>query len=181
MKEINGYAEQCKDWSEEFTTDFNSDVAYAPARDRQAVACPQCAGDSWIPDHAIHALWQTALPVCDWARAWTQVLSVGEQSWTTAHAYLCPADNGGAGAGATSSTADGAHALRGVVRHWLRIAHAPCRPVTRSDGVGQHVGSDVCGRYHGRQSTRGQHVGTRREGSALAYPVTGGGAPCARR
>jgi hypothetical protein len=181
MKESNGYAEQGKNWSEEFTTDCNSDVANAPARDRQATAGPQCAGNSWIPDHPIHALWQTALPVCDWARAWTQVLSLGEQSWTTAHPDLCPADNGGAGTGATSSTADGAYARRGVVRHWLRIAPAPGGQITRSDGVGQFACDGVSDRYHGRQSPRGQHVGTRGERSALVHAVTGGGTPCARR
>jgi hypothetical protein len=67
------------------------------------------------------------------------------------------------------------------VRHWVRVTHAPCRQVARSDGVGQLACDGVCDRYHGRQSTRGQHAGARRERSTLVHVVTGGGSPCARR
>ena len=181
MTDINGYAEQCKDWPEECTACIDSGVAEAAAHDWQATADLHPAAHPWLLDYAVHALWQTPVPVCDRARAWTQVLSVGEQSWPTSYPHLCPADNGDTGTGAVGPVADGAHALRGAVRHWLRITHAPCRQVMRSDVVGQHACGGVCGRYHGRQSTRGQHVGTRREGSALAPTGTRGGAPCARR
>ena len=181
MEDINGYAEQCKDWSEEFTTDFNGDVAYAAARNRQATTCLHPTGHSWLPDYALHALWQTPVSLCDRTRAWAQVLSLSEQSWPTSDTDLCPARHGGAGAGAVGPTADCAHARRRAVRHWVRVTHAPCRQVARSDGVGQLACDGVCDRYHGRQSARGQHVGARSEQSALAHPVSGGGISCARR
>jgi hypothetical protein len=67
------------------------------------------------------------------------------------------------------------------VRHWLRITHASCEQITRSDGVGQLAGGGVCDRYPGCQSPRGQYVGARPGQSALAHPLRGGGTACARR
>jgi hypothetical protein len=67
------------------------------------------------------------------------------------------------------------------VRHWPRIAHPPGGQITRSDGVGQFSGDGVSDRYHGRQSPRGQHVGTRRVRPAVAYSISRGGISCARR
>jgi hypothetical protein len=67
------------------------------------------------------------------------------------------------------------------VRHRLRIAHASRRQITGSDGVGQLVRGGVCDRYNSRQSTRGQHVGSRRARFALALTISRGGTSCARR
>jgi hypothetical protein len=183
MVDTNGYAEQYKDWSEEveFTTDFHRDVAKAAAYDRHANAHPYPAGHSWFLDYAVHALWQTPLSLCDGTRAWPQVLSLSEQSWTTTHTHLCSAHHGGAGAGAVGPTTEGSRARRGVVRHWLRVTHTTRRQVTRSHVGGQLSGGGVSHRREGRQSPRGQHVGTRGERSALVHAVPGGGAPCARR
>ena len=181
MKESNGYAEQFQDWSEEYTACFDRHVAKAAAYDRQATVDFHPAAHSWLLDYAVHAVWQTPVSVCDGTGAWTQVLSVGEPSWSTPDTNLCPARHGGAGAGAVGPTADRAHARRGAVRHWMRVTHAPRRQMTRSDVVGQLVCGGVWDRYQGRQSTRGQHAGTRRERSPLAHVVTGGGIPCARR
>ena len=181
MKESNGYTEQFQDWSEECTACLNRHVAHAAAHAWQATADLHPAAPPWLLDYAVHAVWQTALPLCDRTRAWTQVLSLSEPSWTTPDIDLCPARHGGAGAGAVGPTADSAHARRGAVRHWVRVTHAPCGPITRSDVVGQLGCGGVWDRYQGRQSTCGQHAGTRRERSPLAHIGTGGGIPCARR
>ena len=181
MKGINGYAEQYKDWSEEFTTDFNGDVAYAAAYNWQATTDSPPPAHPWLLDYAVHALWQTSVSLCNGTRAWTQVLSVGEQSGTTPDPDLCPARHGGTGAGAVGSVTDGARARRGVVRHWLRITHTPRGQITRSDVVDQLAGGDGYDRYPGCQSPRGQHVGTRRERPAVAYPIRRGRISCARR
>jgi hypothetical protein len=181
MKESNGYAEQCKDWSEDSPACFDRHVAQAAAHDRQATTDFPPPAHSWLLDYAVHALWQTPVSLRDGTGAWPQVLSVGESSWPTPNPDLCPAHHGGAGAGAVGPTADGAHASRGAVRHWLRVTHASGMQITRSDGVGQLVCGGLCNRYHGGQSTRGQHAGTRRERSPLAPVVTEGGIPCARR
>jgi hypothetical protein len=181
MKESNGYAEQCKDWPEECTAGFDRHVAKAAAHDRQATADLHPTAHSRLTDYAIHALWQTPLSLCDWTWAWAQVLSLSEPSWTTPDTDLCSTRYGSAGAGAVGPTADRAHALRRAVRHWVRVTHASGGQITRSEVVGQLACGGVCNRYHGCQSTRGQHVGTRRERSTLAHVVTGGGIPCARR
>jgi hypothetical protein len=181
MEHNNGYTEQCNDWSEHSTTRINGYVAYATAPGCQATAHPQPPGAPRLLDHALHALWQTPLPLCDWTRAWPQILSLGEQSQTTSHAHLCPATHGGAGAGAVGPAADVSHALRGAVRHWLPVADTTRGQVARSHGVGQLGHNGVCDRRDGRQSTRGQYVGTRGERSSLAQAVTGGSAPCTRR
>ena len=75
MEHSNGYAEQCKNWSDCFTACIGYHATHAAAQDRQATAHSQPAGDTRIIDHAVHALWQTALPMCDWTRAWPQILS----------------------------------------------------------------------------------------------------------
>ena len=181
MEQRNGYREQCKDWSDQCTTCIDSHVTYAAAHDWQATADLQPAAHPRLIDYAVHALWQPSLPLCNWTRAWTQVLSLDEQSRPTPHTYLCPANTGGAGAGAVGPTADGSYALRGVVRHWLRVAHAPCWQVTRSDVVGQLACGGVSNRHDRRWSVGRQYAGTCRERSSLAQTVTGGGAPCARR
>jgi hypothetical protein len=181
MKESNGYAEQCKDWSEDYTACLDRHVAQAAAHDRQATTDFHPTAHSWLLDYAVHALWQATVSLCDGTRAWTQVLSVGESSWPTPDPDLCPAHHGGTGAGAVGPTADGTNAPRGAVRHWLRITHASGSQIMRSDVVGQLAWGGVCNRYHGCQSPRGQHAGARRERSPLAPVVTGGGIPCARR
>ena len=72
------------------------------------------------------------------------------------------------------------HALGGAVRHRLRVTYPTGNSVARINGVGQPASGGVS-RCDGRQSTRGQHVGTCRERSPLAHVGTGGGTPCARR
>ena len=181
MKESNGYAEQLQDWSEERTACLDRHVAHAAAHAWQATTDLPPTAHPWLTDYAVHALWQTPLSVCDGTGAWTQVLSVGEPSWPTPDTDLCPARQGGAGAGAVGPTTDSAHARRGVVQHWLRIAHTPCSHVTGSNVVGQFACGGGCDRYHGRQSPGGQYVGTRCERPAVALTLTGGGIPCARR
>jgi len=181
MKESNGYAEQFQDWSEECPACLDRHVAKAAAHAWRATTDLHPTVHPWLLDYAVHALWQTALSLCDGTRAWAQVLSVGEPSWPTPDTDLCPTRHGGAGAGTVGPVTDGAHARRGVVRHWVRVTHAPRRQITRSDVVGQLVCGGVRDRYHGRQSTRGQHAGTRREQSALAHTILGGGTSCARR
>lgn len=180
MDSINGYAEQCQDWSEEFPTGFNGDIAHATAGDRHAAACPQCAGDPRIPDLPLHALWQTALPVCDGTGAWAQVLSLGEQSRQTSPPHLCAPGTSRADSRAISTAPNLSHALGRAVRHRLRVADPTSKSVVRINGIGQPANGGVS-RCEGRQSTRGQHVGTRGERSALVPTGTRGGAPCARR
>src|ERR1044071_9479319 len=123
MKESNGYAEQCKDWSEEDTACLDRHIAQAARHDWQATTDLHPPAYPGLLDYAVHALWQTPLSLRDGTGAWPQVLSVGEQSGMTPDPDLCPARHGGTGAGAVGPTADRANAHRGVVRHWLRIAH----------------------------------------------------------
>ena len=181
MTESNRYAEQCKDWSDEATACLDRHVAKAAAHNWQATMDSPPTAHSWLLDYAVHAVWQAAVSLCHGTRAWPQVLSVGEQSGTTPDPDLCPARHGGARTGAVGSVTDGAHAGRGAMRHWLRIAHTPCGQITRSDVVDQLAGSRVYDRYPGGQSPRGQYVGTRCERPAVAYPTTRGGISCARR
>jgi hypothetical protein len=180
MDSINGYAEQCKDWSEECTACLDSHIAHATAHAWPAAACPQSAGHSRIIDHTVHAVWQTTLPVCDWTWAWAQVLSLGEQSRETPPPYLCASSKSRADSGAIGPAPNLSHALGGAVRHRLRVTHPTGNSVARINGVGQPASGGVS-RCDGRQSTRDQHVGTRRKRSALAHTVTGRGTPCARR
>jgi hypothetical protein len=181
MEVINGYAEQFQNWSEECTASIDHHVAQAATCAWQATTDLHPTAHPRLIDYAVHALWQTALSLCNGTRAWAKVLSLSEPRWTTPDTDLCSTRHGGAGAGAVGPTADCANALRRAVRHWLRVTHAPCRQITRSDIVGQLARSGVCDRYNRRQSTRGQHVGARRERSPLAHPVSGGGTACARR
>ena len=181
MAYSNGYAEQCKDWSEQFPARSNCHATCAAAHDRQAAAHPQPASHPWILDHAVHAVRQTALSLCDWTRPWPQILSLGEQSGETTRAHLCAAGEGRAGAAAVGTAANVSHPLGGAVRHRLRVAHAPCRPVARIDVVGQPSPGGMCDRCDCRQSTRGQHVGAGSESWPLARTTTGGPFPCTRR
>ena len=181
MKESNGYAEQCKDWSEKGTACLDRDVAHAAAHAGQATTDLHSPAHSWLLDYAVHALWQTSVSLRNGTGAWPQVLSVGESSWPTPDSDLCSTRDGGTGAGAVSPTADSAHAPRGAVRHWLRIAYTPCGQITRSDVVAQLAGSGVSDRYHGGQSPRGQYVGARLGQSALAHIISRGDTACARR
>ena len=181
MEDINGYAEQCKNWPEECTAGLDRHVTKAAAHAWQATTDLYPTAYPWLLDYAVHTLWQTSLSLCNGAWAWPQVLSVGEQSGTTPDADLCPARHGGAGAGAVGPATNVSHARRGAVQYRLRIAHAPRRHITRSDVVGQFVCGGVCDRYQGCQSTGGQYVGTRRERSAVAHPIIRGGTACARR
>ena len=181
MKGSNGYAEQCKDWPDEDTACLDHHIAQAARHDWQATTGLHPTAYPGLLDYAVHALWQTPVSLCNGRRAWPQVLSVGEQSGTTPDPDLCPACHGGTGAGAVGPTADRAHAPRGVVRHWLRITHTSREQITRSDVASQFAGGGVCDRSPGCQSPRGQHVGTRRERPAVAYPIRRGGISCARR
>ena len=180
MEHSNGYTEQYKNWSEYLPPRTNGHAAQATAYDRQAAARPQPAGHPWIIDHAVHALWQTALPVCDRTRAWPQILSLGEQSRETSSPYLCPPGERRTGAGAIVTAPHLPHPSGGAVRHRLRVTHATRRLVARANVVGQLPcgGLSRCG---GCQSPGCQYVGTRRGRSALAQAVTGGDAPCTRR
>jgi len=181
MKESNGYAEQCKDWSEAFPTDCNGNVAQAATHNWQTTPDLPSPAHSWLLDYAVHALWQTPVSLRDGTGAWPQVLSVGEPSWPTPDFDLCSTRYGGTGAGAVSPTADRAHAHRRAVRHWLRITHAPGGHVTKSDVADQLACGGVCDRYHGGQSPRGQYVGARLGQSALAHIIRRGETACARR
>lgn len=181
MAYTNGYAEQCKNWSDRFTERLDGYAAHAAAPGRQAPAHPQPPGHPRIADHTIHAVWQTALPVCDWARPWTQVLSLGEPSGETPPAHLRAPGHRCTGATAVGPPPDVSCAPGRAVRDRLRVARSPRRSVVRTHVVGQPNQGGVCDRCNGRQSTRGQHVGTRHKRSSLAQAVAGGGAPCARR
>ena len=181
MTESNGYAEQCKDWSDEDPACLDRHIAQAARHDWQATTDLHPPAYPGLLDYAVHALWQTALSLCDGAWAWTQVLSVGESRRTTPDPDLCPARQGGASAGAVGSVTDGARAGRGVVRHWLRITYTSGGQITGSDVADQLACDDGCDRYHDCQSPRGQHVGTRGERPALAYLIRRGGISCARR
>ncbi len=181
MKESNGYAEQCKDWSEKCTACLDRHVVQAATRARQATTDLPPTAHSWFLDYAVHALWQTPVSLRDGTRAWAQVLSVGEPSGPTPNPDLCPARHGGAGARAVGPTTDRAHARRRAVRHWLRIVHTPCGQITRRDVADQLACGGVCDRYHGGQSPRGQYVGARLGQSALAHIIRRGEPACARR
>jgi hypothetical protein len=181
MAYINGYMEQCKNWSDRFAERLDGYAAHAAAPGRQAPAHPQPPSHPRIAAHTIHAVWQTMLPVCNWTRPWTQVLSLGEPSGQTSPAHLRVPGHGCAGATAVGPLPDGSCVPGRTVRHRLRVAHAPCRSVVRTHVVGQSSPGGVCDRRDGRPSTRGQHVGTRPQRSSLARAVAGGGAPGARR
>jgi hypothetical protein len=181
MKESNGYAEQFQDWSEECTACFDRHVAKAAAHAWQATTDLPPTVHPGLLDYAVHAVWQTAVSLCNGTRTWTQVLSVGEQSGTTPDPDLCPARHGGAGAGTVDPAAGVSRTRRGAVRHRLRITHTPRGQITRSDVVDQLAGGDGYDRYPGCQSPRGQHVGPRRERPAVACPIRRGGISCARR
>lgn len=180
MEHTNGYTEQCKDWSEDFTVRSNSHAAQATAHDHQAIAGAQPARHPRISDHAVHAVWQTTLPLCHGTRAWPQILSLSEQKGETASPHLYPPGEGGRDSGAIIAAPHLSYPLRRAVRHRLRATHATRREVERTNVVGQPICGGVfrCG---GGQSTRGQHVGTRSEGPSLAHAVTGGGTSCTRR
>jgi hypothetical protein len=180
MEQSNGYTEQCKDWSDRCTACINCHAAHAAAHDRQATAHPQPAGDTRITDHAVHAVWQTALPVCDRTRAWPQILSLGEQSGETSPPHLCTPGEGRADSGASVTSTNISHAPGGAVRHRLRVTHPTRRLVARTGVVGQPTRGDVS-RCDGCQSTGRQHVRTRSERWLRARATTRGGAPCARR
>jgi hypothetical protein len=180
MEDINGHAEQWKNWSEDWRARSNGHAAQATTDDPQATAHSYPTRDTRIRDYAVHAVWETPLPMCDGTRPWPQILSLCEQSGETASPHLYPPGKGSTDSGATVPAPHLSHPLRRAVRHRLRVTYATCRIVARTHVVDQPSCGGVfrCG---GGQSTRGQHVGTRRERSALADAVTGGGAPCTRR
>ena len=180
MAHTNGYTEQGKDWSDRCTTRINCHATHAAAHDRQATAHPQPAGDTRIIDYAVHAVWQTALPVCDWTRAWSQILSLSEQSGKTSPPHLYTPGEGGADSGAVVTATNISHSPGGVVRHRLRVAHATRKSVARTNVVGQPPCAGIS-RCDGCQSTGRQHVGTRSERWLLARATTRGGSPCTRR
>lgn len=180
MEYLNGYAEQCKNWSEYFPARINGHAAQATAYDRQAAACPQPAGHPRILDHTVHAVWQTTLPVCDRTRAWPQILSLGEQSRETSSPHLCPPGDRRTDSGAIGRAPHLSHPSGGAVRHRLRVTHATRRLVARINVVGQLPCSGFS-RCDGCQSIGRQHVRTRSERSSLAHAVTEGGASCTRR
>jgi hypothetical protein len=180
MEDINGYAEQCKDWSEYFIAGLNSQAAQATTHDRQATAHTQPARDTRLIDYTVHAVWQTTLPVCYGARAWPQILSLREQRGETSPPHLYTPGKGGADSGAISSVPYLSYPLRRAVRDRLRVAHATCRAVASTHVIGQ----PPCGglsRCASRQSAGRQYVGTRSERSALAQVITRGETPCTRR
>src|SRR5262245_27596762 len=100
MAYTNGYAEQCKDWSGPRTERINCQAANAAEQGDQATAGPQPAGYTRVADDAVHAVWQTALPLCGRTRASPEILSLGEQSGETPPAHLCAPDEGRTGSAA---------------------------------------------------------------------------------
>jgi hypothetical protein len=180
MEHSNGYAEQCKDWSEYFTACINSHAVQATTHDCQTTAYPQSASDPRIIDYAVHAVWETTLPVCHWTWAWPQILSLSEQSGETAPPHLYTPGEGGADSGAIIAAPYLSHPPGGVVRDRLRVAHATRRAVASTNDVGQPPcgGLSRCGC---RQSIGGQYVGTRRERGLLGRATTRGGTPCTRK
>jgi len=180
MVHSNGKTEQCKNWSDYFTARGNGHAAHAATYDRQAAACPQPAGHPRLIDYAVHALWQTALPVCDRTRAWPQILSLGEQSGETSPPPLYTSGDGRTGSGAIVTATNISHPPGGVVRHRLRVTHATRRSVARTNVVGQPPCAGIS-RCDGRQSTGRQHVGTRSARWLRVRATIRGGAPCPRR
>jgi hypothetical protein len=181
MEHSNGYTEQCQDWSDRCTERLNCKAAHAAAPADQAAARPRPASHPRLPHHAVHALWQTALPLCGRARPWAQVLSLGEPSGEAPPPHLCTQGYGSAGAAAGGPVADVSHPPGGAVRDRLRVAQATRRPVARSYAVGQPSPSGGSNRRGRRRSTGGQHAGTGPESGPLAKPIPGGHAPCTRR
>ncbi len=180
MEHSNGYAEQCKNWSDHQAQRFNRHAAYAAAHDHQALAGAQPASDTRLSDHAVHAVWETTLPLCHGARAWPQILSLSEQRGETSPPHLCAPGEGSADSGAISSVPHLSYPLRRAVRDRLRVAHATCRAVASTHVIGQ----PPCGglsRCESRQSIGGQHVRTRGERGLLGRATTRGGTPCTRR
>jgi hypothetical protein len=181
MEYSNGYAEQCKNWSERFAARLDGYAAHAAAQAEQAPARSQPPGPPRLPDHAVHAVWQTTLPLCDWARPWPQVLSLGEPRGETPPAHLCAPGNGGAGAAAGGPVADVSCALGRAVRDRLRVAHAPRQQLASSHAVGQPNPGGVSDRRDRRRSAGRQHAGTGPERRLLAQAATGGDPQCTRR
>ena len=180
MEHSNGYTEQCQNWSDDCRARSNGHAAQATAHDHQAIAGAHPARNPRLSDHAVHAVCETPLPVCDRTWPWPQILSLREQKGETASPHLYPPGKGGADSGATGTAPHLSHALGGAVRHRLRVTHATRRIVARTNVIGQPICGGVfrCG---GGQSTRSQHVGTCSEEPSLAHAVTGGGTPCTRR
>jgi len=172
----NEYTEQGNDWSDRCPTRINGHATHAAAHDRQAPAHPHPAGDTRISDHAVHAVWQTALPVCDWTRAWCQILSFSEQSGETSPPHLDTPGEGGADSGAPLTAPHLSYPPGGGVRYRLRVAHATGRAGARTKVVGQPPGSGLS-RCDCRQSTGGQYGGARRERWLLVRATTTGGTP----
>jgi len=180
MEHSNGYAEQCKNWSDDWSARSNGGATQATTHDHQAIAGAQPARDPRIRDHAVHTVWETTLPVCDGTRAWPQVLSLSEQKGETASPHLYTPGEGSTDSGAIVPAPHLSYPLRRAVRHRLRVAHATRRTVASTHVVGQPLCSGLS-RCGGCQSTGGQYVGTRSERLSLAHAVTRGGAPCTRR
>lgn len=181
MEDINGYTEQCKDWSEQSTACLDGHLAPAAAYAQQTATRCHPAGHPRLADHPLHTVWQTALPVCGRTGAWAQILSLGEPRGETSSAHLYTPGAGCADSGTTRAAAHSSYAPGRAVRHWLRVIDTTSRPVARSHVGGQLSHGGVYDRCDGCQSPGGQHVGTRRERSSLAHAVIGGGLPCARR
>lgn len=181
MEPINGYTEQCQDWPDRCTAHLNRKAAHAAAPAGHAVARPHPTRHSRLSHHAVHALWQTTLPLCGRTRPWAQVLPLGEPSGETPPPHLCAPGDGRASAAAGGPVADVSRPPGGALRDCLRVAHAPRQPLASNHAVGQPRRGGVSDRRDRRRSAGRQHAGAGPDSRLLARTTPRGAAPCTRR
>jgi hypothetical protein len=75
-----------------------------------------------LAHRTLHPLWQTWMQVHRYPRAWSQILSVGQLSWTQTRTRICTSEIPSSGRGVSQQLSDGQANLRRNLEYQSRAA-----------------------------------------------------------
>ena len=174
MRGIGVESVQLNNYTDEHSTENNG----IPPKTTHS-SCQKNRGDRFT-DHAglfdrtLHSLWEARLQVRRNSRAWPQILSVCQLSWTQARTGLCTAKVPEAGNPICSQLPEGKTNLRGDLQHQSRTLTAERKIVKDSDGYPRrsldshryhcfsNLGSQYAPELHGRSVRTDRFMGGER-------------------
>ena len=88
MIRISLISDQLYKWSDTYESKVYS---YSPSKEKDPFTQASALRShfAWFFNRALQALWQARMQVCKWARTWSKVLPVGQQTWWQTTDGLC--------------------------------------------------------------------------------------------
>lgn len=181
MKNNERQSDQFTNWSADKYEDIDGSTLQATAKPYHAAGLSRLTRAARIAHRAVQAMWQARLQVYPGARAWPQVLSVGEYPWEATGDGVCAPGRSRAGQAAAGESAGVSSGPGGALRHKPRTPDAAGRTVGRKDDSPRQRGQSGPYRCWRGEYPRGQHAGAGGERWPLTRNATGGGKRCKRR